>query len=77
MTKDLEVKTALSEADYRAMLQVIEAKGMTQAGYIRHLILRDVCDSQSLVSLMSEIRGRAESGMKPAPVRDINSPVAG
>ena len=64
--KDFEVKTALSEAHYKAMLEVLEANGMTQAGYVRHLILTDIYRSQDLVSQMSAIAERAKKGRKPA-----------
>ena len=62
--KDFEVKTALSEAHYSAMLEVLEANGMTQAGYMRHLILRDIYQSQDLVEQMTVIAERAKSGWK-------------
>lgn len=60
--KDFEVKTALSEGHFRAMQEVLEAKGMTQAGYIRHLILQDIYKSQELVSQMNAISERAKTG---------------
>ena len=62
--KEFEVKTNLSEGHFIAMQQVIESKGMTQAGYIRHLILKDMYESQDLVSQMNEITDRAKRGQK-------------
>lgn len=59
--KDFEVKTQLSEAYYKEMLLVIESKGMTQAGYIRNLIQKDIHESQDLVSQMNEIMARAKN----------------
>ena len=63
--REFEVKTALSQAHYNAMLEVLEANGMTQAGYIRHLILRDIYQSQDLVEQMAAISERAKNGRKP------------
>lgn len=59
--KDFEAKTTLTDGQYNAMLAVVEAKGMTQAGYIRHLILQDIAKSQDYVSLINDITGRAET----------------
>ncbi len=64
--KDFEVKTHLMDGHYRAMLRVIEAKGLTQAGYVRHLILQDIVKSDDLVSQMNEITNRAMADIKPA-----------
>lgn len=59
--KDFEAKTTLTDGQFNAMLMVVEAKGMTQAGYIRHLILQDIASSQSYVALINDITGRAET----------------
>lgn len=59
--KDFEAKTTLTDGQYNAMLLVVEAKGMTQAGYIRHLILQDIASSQDYVALINEITGRSET----------------
>ena len=58
----MEVKTSLSESHYNAMLEVIDALGMSQAGYIRTLILRDICQSQELVERMAAITARSRTG---------------
>ena len=57
-----EIKTSLGEAQYNAMLQVCEALGMTQAGYVRQLILRDIIQSQALVEQMAEIVESPKTG---------------
>ena len=74
--KDLEAKTMLTDGQYNAMLVVVEVKGMTQAGYIRHLILQDIANSQDYVALINNITGRAgtvplspENGV--VPVRGV------
>lgn len=64
--KDLEVKTHLSDDHYRAMQRVMEAKGLTQAGYMRHLILQDIVTSEDLVCRMNDIIGRAKEAIKQA-----------
>mgnify|MGYP001029930968 FL=1 len=72
--KDFEVKTALTDGQYNAMLRVIEAKGMTQAGYIRHLILQDVANSQDYVALITGITESAETGKIPAQNGAVSGP---
>ena len=62
--KTLEAKTMLSDGVYNAMLEVIEAKGLTQAGYIRQLILEDIVKSQEYVSQIQSITDRAEKEQK-------------
>ncbi len=62
--KDFEAKTSLTDGQYKAMLEVIEAKGMTQAGYIRHLILNDIYKSQDLVEQMQLITSRSKTAKK-------------
>ena len=64
MMKTLEAKTMLSDGVYNAMLEVIEAKGLTQAGYIRQLILEDIVKSQDYVSQIQSITDRAEKEKK-------------
>ena len=59
-----EVKTHLSEGHYNAMLDVVEALGLSQAGYVRQLILRDLIASQELVEQMSAIAERPKRGRK-------------
>ncbi len=61
---DYEVKTSLSEGQYKAMMEVMGANGMTQAGYLRHLILQDIYKSQDLVEQMQRITLRAENARK-------------
>ena len=63
--KDFEVKTMLDEGQYKAMMQVIEASGMTQAGFVRHLILREIARSQDYVAQIAAITERAKTGLKP------------
>ena len=58
--KDLEVKTHLTDGQYAAMKYVVEAKGLTQAGYVRHLILADIARSEDLVSQMQRLTSRAK-----------------
>ncbi len=62
--KDFEVKTMLSEGQYRAMIEVMEATGMTQAGFVRHLILREIARSEDYVAQISAITERAKNGRK-------------
>jgi len=64
MNRDLDVKTTLADDEYRAMEAVIAAKGMTQAGYLRHLILTDICNSQDTVSKISSILESVKSRHK-------------
>ncbi len=59
--KDLEVKTHLTDGQYAAMKHVVEAKGLTQAGYVRHLILADIAKSEDLVSQMQRLTSRAKT----------------
>ena len=56
--RPIEVKTTLSESHYNLMLDVCEALGLTQAGYIRNLILLDIVEKQQLVDQMAEIAER-------------------
>lgn len=60
--RPFEIKTTLSEAHYNAMLDVCEAMGLTQAGYVRMLILRNVIESQSLVEQMTALAERPRTG---------------
>ena len=60
--KEFDARTQLSDFQWRAMQQVIEAKGLTQAGYIRQLILQDIVGSQDLVDQMSAIKERVTAG---------------
>ncbi len=62
--KDLEVKTHLTDGQYAAMKNVVEAKGLTQAGYVRHLILCDIAKSEDLVSQMQRLTSRAKTAPK-------------
>ena len=71
--KALEAKTMLSDGIYNAMLEVIEAKGLTQAGYIRQLILEDIVKSQEYVSQIQSITDRTEK----EPKQSKNSAVIG
>lgn len=64
--RDFDVKTQLSEKEYKAMMRTIEAKGLTQAGYFRQLILNDIVNSDSLVSRINAILERDETGQKQA-----------
>lgn len=58
---DVPVKTALSEGQYKAMQKVREARGFTEAGYIRHVILNDIAATEDLVLQMQRLTGSAES----------------
>ncbi len=71
--KEYEIKTKLTEGQWLAMQQVIEAKGLTTAGYIRHLILRSIVDSQDLVSQMNAIEERAKKGISGVPLKAVQS----
>ena len=71
MIKEYEIKTNLTEDQYLAMQEVTEALGMTHAGYLRHLVILNVCASQELVSQMKVIRSRRENGRKPAGIRAV------
>lgn len=62
MKRDLDAKTTLTANEYRAMEAVVLAKGMTQAGYIRNLILTDICDSQDTVSKIEGILQSVKRG---------------
>ena len=61
--RPIEIKTTLSERHYNMMLEVCEALGLTQAGYIRQLIMLDIVEKQQLVEQMAEI------GERPKPAR--------
>ena len=64
--RPMEVKSTLSESHYAAMLDVVEALGLTQAGYIRQLILNDIVAKKALVEHMAEIQERPRRGRKRA-----------
>ncbi len=64
--KDFEVKTMLSEGQYAAMMEVVEAKGMTQAGFVRHLILNEIAASQDYVAQITAITARTKTDRNPA-----------
>lgn len=63
--RDIEAKTMLTDGQYDAMMRVIDAKGMTQAGYIRHLILQDIAGSQDYVALISAVTASPTTCRKP------------
>lgn len=63
--KGFEAKTMLTDGQFNAMQIVIEAKGMTQAGYIRHLILQDIARSQDYVTLINAVTDRSETTRFP------------
>ncbi len=69
--QEIEMKTKLTEGQYLAMEQVREAKGLTKAGYLRHLIVQDVVDSQDLVSQMNDIEERAKKGISGAGLKAV------
>jgi len=73
--KDFEAKTTLTDGQFNAMLTVVEAKGMTQAGYIRHLILQDIANSQDYVALINDVTERAETAQLSPENEDV--PVRG
>lgn len=62
--RPFEVKSSLSEPHYQAMLDVVDALGLTQAGYIRQLILRDIIQNQDLVEQMAALADRPKRGRK-------------
>lgn len=53
--KDFEVKTKLSEGQFKAMKEVAENKGLSNAEYLRNLILMDVYKSQNWLSRIKSI----------------------
>lgn len=61
---DIPVKTALTEGQYSAMKKVMEARGFTEAGYLRHVILCDIAATEDLVLQMQRLTGSAEKGTK-------------
>ena len=58
--REFEVKTMLSEGHYKMMAKALKANGMTQAGFVRHLILRYLYESQDYVVQMNAAE-RAET----------------
>lgn len=64
--RPFEVKTTLSEAQYNLMLDVCEALGFSQAGYVRHLILRDIASTRDLVEQMAALAERPRTGRDQA-----------
>lgn len=60
--KEICVKTHLTDDQSRAMDVVIAAKGLTQAGYLRNLIIKDIVNSQQLLSDVNDIFDRAKIG---------------
>ena len=62
--KDIAIKTALSEGQYSAMKKVVEARGFSEAGYVRHLILSDIAATEDLVLQMQRLTGSPESVTK-------------
>ncbi len=71
--KDLEARTTLTDGQYNAMMKVIAAKGMTQAGYIRHVILQDIAQSQDYVALITAVTEASETGKAPTEFRQKTS----
>lgn len=47
--KSILMKTHLSEGQHAVAIETMEAKGLTQAGYLRHLILQDCAACEDLV----------------------------
>ena len=64
--RPIEVKTTLSESHYNLMLDVCEALGLTQAGYVRSLIHRDIVEKQQLVEQMAELAERPKPARRRA-----------
>lgn len=64
--RPFEIKTSLSENHYQAMLEVCEALGLTQAGYVRQLILNDIVEKRVLVEQLTAIVERPKKGKRRA-----------
>lgn len=60
--KEICVKTHLTDDQSKAMDVVVAAKGLSQAGYLRNLIINDIVNSQDLLSEVSDIFARAKIG---------------
>jgi len=64
--KDVPVKTLLTEGQYKRLKIVIEARGFTESGYIRHVILNDISATEDLVCQMQRLTGSTETDLKQA-----------
>lgn len=62
--KDVPVKTLLTEGQYKAMKVVVEARGFSESGYIRHVILNDISATEDLVCQMQRLTGSTETDPK-------------
>jgi len=62
--KDIPVKALLTPGQYRRMKIVMEARGFSESGYIRHVILNDISGTEELVSQMQRLTGSTERDMK-------------
>ena len=64
--KDIPVKTLLNEGQYKYMKQLIAARGFSESGYLRHLIITDMAATEDLVEQMTRLTIRDDSATKDA-----------
>lgn len=62
--KDFEIKANFTDSQYKAVMRVVEAMGMTTSGFVRHVILHYLVDHEDKVSRMIELTGRSDLGQK-------------
>ncbi len=62
--KDFEIKFSVTEWQYKAIMRVVDAMGMTVAGFVRHVILHFIVDHEDKVSRMIELTARSENVQK-------------
>jgi len=55
--KDFEIKFSVTEWQYKAIMRVCDAYGMTIAGFVRHVLLHYVTEVEDKVSRMIELTG--------------------
>lgn len=59
--KDFEIKANFTDSQFKAIMRVVDAMGMTTSGFVRHVLLHFVVDHEDKVSRMIELTGRPET----------------
>lgn len=58
--KEFEIKANFTDSQYKAVMRVVDAMGMTTSGFVRHVILHYLVEQEDVVSRMLELTGRPE-----------------
>ena len=70
--KDFEVKTQLTEAEFRCWKEHCEILGLTQTGALREALFEHLLNYQEKVCALAELTGRARRGPARADYRGDN-----